>query len=165
MPKVIRALALSVALMGLHAGALSAVGLLEWPSSSETTGPVTVFFPTNAPEQNVQRGEFSMQLAVNAAPIKGNGALVVISHGSTGSPWFYLDVARALVNAGFVVAMPEHYKDNYKDAREPGPASWIRRPPEASKAIDAMARSPVFAPLLQFNNVGMYGMSAGGTPH
>ena len=160
--KTVRALACSWALLGTCMASNAAVGLVEWPSSSEIAGPVTVFFPTNAPEQNVQRGEFSMQLAVNAAPIKGNGALVVISHGSTGSPWFYLDVARALVNAGFVVAMPEHYKDNYEDAREPGPGSWIRRPLEVSKAIDAMARSPVFAPLLQFDSVGMYGMSAGG---
>jgi len=156
--RVIAALVLQATCMASNA----AVGLVEWPSSSEATGPVTVFFPTNAPEQDVRRDDFLMQLAVDAAPIKGNGALVVISHGSTGSPWFYLDVARALVNAGFVVARPEHYKDNYKDAREPGPASWIRRPLEVSKAIDAMARSPVFAPLLQFNSVGMYGMSAGG---
>lgn len=157
MRKAIAALVLQAMCMASQA----AVGLLEWPSS-EVAGPVTVFFPTNAPEQEVRRDEFSMQLAVDATPIKGNGVLVLISHGSTASPWMYLDLARALVNAGFVVAMPEHHKDNYKDAREPGPASWIRRPLEVSKAIDAMARSAVFAPLLQFDSVGMYGMSAGG---
>lgn len=159
--KAVRTLAFSLALLGWHAGALSAVGMVEWPPS-EAAGPVTVFFPTKAPEQDVRRGAFLMQLAIDAAPVKGNGALVVISHGSTAAPWDYLDIARALVDAGFVVAMPEHYKDNDDDAGEPGPASWIRRPLEVSKAIDAMARSPLFAPLLQFDSVGMYGMSAGG---
>lgn len=138
--KAVRTLAFSLALLGWHAGALSAMGMVEWPRS-DAAGPITVFFPSVAAEQGVRRGEFQMQLAVDAAPVRGNGALVVISHGSTAAPWDYLDIARALVDAGFVVAMPEHYKDNEDDASEPGPASWIRRPLEVSKAIDAMARS------------------------
>ncbi|MDI1260280.1 dienelactone hydrolase [Aquabacterium sp.] len=148
----------------LHAVCLASnaeVGLVEWPES-EAAGPVTVFFPTDAAEQDVKRGEVSLRVAVDAAPIKGNGALVVISHGSSASPWVYLDIARALVRAGFVVALPEHYQDNDKNGWEPGPASWKRRPLEVSKAIDAVSKNPTFSPLLQFDRVGMYGMSAGG---
>jgi predicted dienelactone hydrolase len=48
---------------------------------------------------------------------------VVISHGSPASPWVHSDLARTLVEAGFVVAMPEHFADNYKNDSEPGPPS------------------------------------------
>jgi predicted dienelactone hydrolase len=66
------------------------------------------------------------------------------------------------VEAGFVVVMPEHFADNYKDDSEPGPPSWKRRPLEVSRSIDAIASDPRFGPLLKLDKVGMYGMSAGG---
>jgi predicted dienelactone hydrolase len=86
----------------------------------------------------------------------------VASHGSGGSAWTYSDLARVLVDAGFVVAMPLHRGDNYADMSEVGPPSWRRRPAEVSRAIDAVGRDARFAPLLQLDKVGLYGMSAGG---
>ena len=123
---------------------------------------VTVFYPTAAADAPVQRGPFNLSLAVNGAPLRGNGRLVVISHGSGGNPWVHSDLARALVNAGFVVAMPSHKGDNAADPSHPGPASWKMRPVEVSHAIDAVANDARFAPLLSLDKVGMYGMSAGG---
>ena len=86
----------------------------------------------------------------------------MISHGSGGSPWVHADLARALVEAGYVVALPEHHADNYRDDSKPGPDSWTLRPAEVSRAIDAIGRDARFAPLLQLDRVGVYGMSAGG---
>ncbi len=125
-------------------------------------GPVSVYYPTEAPDQRVQRGAMVLQLALDAQPRAGNGRLVLISHGSGGSPWVHADLARRLVEAGFVVAMPEHRADNYKDPSNPGPDSWAQRPAEMSRAIDAMAADPRFAPHLQLDKVGAYGGSAGG---
>jgi predicted dienelactone hydrolase len=88
--------------------------------------------------------------------------MVVVSHGSGGNPWVNSDLARALVADGFVVAMPEHHGDNSRDPAQPGPESWKLRPAEVSRAIDALADSAAFAPLLALDRVGMYGMSAGG---
>jgi len=73
------------------------------------------------------------------------------------------DLARALVESGFVVAVPEHRGDNYKDLSAAGPESWKRRPVEMSRAIDAVGQDPRFAPLLALDKVGMFGMSAAGT--
>jgi predicted dienelactone hydrolase len=87
---------------------------------------------------------------------------VVVSHGSGGSPWVHADLARALVAAGYTVALPEHRRDNSRDFSEPGPASWKLRPAEVSRAIDAMAADARFAPLLALDRVGMFGGSAGG---
>jgi len=128
----------------------------------EGDGPITVFYPTAAAEQPVERGPFKLKLAERGKPERGNGRLVVVSHGSGGSPWVYADLARALVEAGFVVAMPEHQGDNYRDFSKIGPASWKLRPAEVSRAIDALSRDARFASLLSVDKVGVYGMSAGG---
>lgn len=125
-------------------------------------GPVTLYYPTQTAAAPVQRGPFTLQLAEQATPQRGNGRLIVISHGSGGGPWVHADLARSLVQAGFIVAMPQHHGDNSKDNSNPGPASWAIRPQEVSRAIDAVGRDARFAPLLALDQVGMYGMSAGG---
>ena len=157
MNKYLLACLLAVAAACAHAG----VGLTQVPGS-KGDGPVTVYYPTAAEDQTVTRGPFTLKLAPNAAPQRGNGHLVVISHGSGGAPWVHADLARSLVQAGFVVAMPEHHGDNAKDPSQPGPKSWKLRPAEVSHAIDAVAQDTRFNSLLSFDKVGMYGMSAGG---
>lgn len=139
----------------------AAMGLAEIPGTSGD-GPVTVFYPSNDEARPTRRGPFTLNVAVQGAPARGNGRLIVVSHGSGGAPWVHSDLARSLVDAGFVVAMPEHKADNYKDESNPGPDSWTLRPAEVSRAIDAVGRDARFAPLLTLDRVGMYGMSAGG---
>ena len=147
----------------IAAGCLAApsLGLSEIAGTSGD-GPITVFYPTGETARPLALGSYTLNVARNAAPIRGNGRLVVISHGSGGAPWPHADLARALVEAGFVVALPEHQGDNYKDPQRPGPEAWRRRPEEVSRAIDALGREPRFAPLLKLDRVGAYGMSAGG---
>jgi predicted dienelactone hydrolase len=152
----------AAALLALAAGTVRAdVGLLQLPAHGGD-GPVTVFYPTATAAHPVKRGPFTLQVAENAPPERGNGRLVMISHGSGGNPWVHSDLARALVQAGFVVAMPEHHADNAGDPSRPGPDSWKLRPAEVSRAIDAVLADPRFAPLVSHDHVGVYGMSAGG---
>ncbi|MDH6592149.1 putative dienelactone hydrolase [Variovorax sp. TBS-050B] len=139
----------------------AAMGLTQLPGVAGD-GPVTLFYPSDAAAEPVRRGPFTLQAAPQAAPVRGNGRLVVVSHGSGGAPWVHADLARELVAAGFVVAMPEHRADNQRDGSNPGPDSWTLRPAEVSRAIDAVAGDARFAPLLALDRVGMYGMSAGG---
>lgn len=141
--------------------ARAGVGLATLPATPGD-GPVTVFYPTAQAERSVQRGPFTLAVAENAVPARGNGRLVVISHGSGGNAWVHADLARTLVEAGFVVALPQHHGDNAFDHSAPGPESWKRRPGEVSRAIDAVAQAPTLAPLLALDRVGLYGMSAGG---
>ena len=143
------------------AAARAGVGLTE-VAGLEGDGPVTVFYPSEGAAQPVKRGPFTVLVAYDGAPRRGNGRLVVVSHGSGGSAWTYSDLARTLVEAGFTVAMPIHAGDNYRDASAIGPASWRKRPAEVSRAIDAVGRDARFSPLLELDKVGVYGMSAGG---
>jgi predicted dienelactone hydrolase len=140
-----------------HAG----MGMTTLPAVADD-GPVTVFYPTASGDRPVPRGPFTIAMAPDAPPQRGNGRLVAISHGSGGAPWVHTDLARALVEAGFVVAMPEHQGDSFRGVGKRGPDSWKQRPGEVSRAIDAVAADPRFAPLLALDQVGVYGMSAGG---
>ena len=149
------------ATLAAPAAALAAVGVTEI-AGKDGSGPVTVFYPSSSEEQPLKRGPFTLDFAWQGAPVRGNGRLVVVSHGSGGSPWVHSDLARTLVESGFVVASPEHRGDNYKDLSAVGPESWKRRPAEVSRAIDVVGQDPRFAPLLALDKVGMFGMSAGG---
>jgi predicted dienelactone hydrolase len=150
-----------VALALLASLADAAVGVTEI-AGMDGDEPVTIFYPSQIEAQSVTRGPFTLQLALDAAPAPGNRRLVVISHGSGGAPWVHADLARVLVEAGFMVAAPLHKGDNYKDSSMLGPESWKRRPAELSRAVDMVGRAPRFAPLLALDKVGVYGMSAGG---
>jgi predicted dienelactone hydrolase len=125
-------------------------------------GIVTVFYPTAQATMPIKRGNFTLQAAVDSTPVRGNGRLIIISHGSGASPWVYTDLASALVDAGFIVALPEHAGDNYHDHSKVGPASWKLRPLEVSQAIDSMLGDTRFAPLFNAKKIGVWGMSAGG---
>ena len=122
----------------------------------------TVFYPSLGTEISVKQGPFNLSWVPNGQPVKGTGHLIVISHGSGGSPWVHTDLARTLVQRGFTVAIPLHQGDNYIDSSEPGPPSWRKRPQEVSKAIDAVAHYAPLAKYLSFDSIGVFGGSAGG---
>ncbi len=148
--------------VALAAGPVEAgVGLTQI-AAKDGLGVVTVYYPSTSEAQPLKRGPFTFQMAADGAPSRGNGHLIVISHGSGGSPWVHANLAQALVADGFVVAMPAHRGDNYNDPGTPGPESWKLRPVEVSRTIDALGQDPRFRPLLALDRVGMYGMSAGG---
>ena len=156
--RLLAALALGLA---SAAAATAATGLTTLAAPPES-GPITVFYPTAAHAVRLQRGPFVVEAAPDAPPQRGNGRLVVMSHGSGGAPWPQADLAIALVEAGFTVAMPEHAGDNFHDMRAVGPRSWRQRPHEVSQTIDAIGADARFGPLLDIRRVGHYGMSAGG---
>ena len=151
-----------VSLLLLFADACHAIMAWDTLELPQLAGPVAIFYPTEAPPVAIQRGPFVFSAATQAKPSKGNNRLVVFSHGSGGSPWELLDWARVLVEAGYVVAIPEHEGDNWRDKRLQGPSSWLRRPHEISATIDALQNDPRFAQTLNFKNVGVYGTSVGG---
>ena len=162
MRKLPRAVAtLSLLLANAFPAAQAATGVTVLAASA-TDGPIAVFYPTAAVAVPVKRGPFTVNVAVGGAPEQGNGRLIVVSHGSGASAWVYNDLAHSLVAAGFIVAIPEHTGDNWHDHSKIGPPSWKLRPLEASRAIDAITQDARFAPLVDAQRVGVWGMSAGG---
>lgn len=142
--------------------AAASLGWRELPATADLR-PITVHYPSSGRAEPVRHGPAVQLMAPEGEPLRGNGRLVVISHGTGGSPRVHVDLARALVRAGFVVAMPEHRGDTTLDYSDQGSFnSPERRPQEVSRSIDAVARDPRLAPLLDLRQVGVYGMSAGG---
>jgi predicted dienelactone hydrolase len=131
--------------------------------------PITLVYPTAAAAQDVTYGAFTVQIASNAAPLpadstaaSGKRSLIVLSHGTAGSALPEHALAAALARAGFVVAQPEHRGDNWQDFSKAGPESWKTRPQDVRETIDAVARDPALAELVDTRRVGVHGMSAGG---
>jgi predicted dienelactone hydrolase len=145
---------------------INAVGMRQIQSNGM---PITLVYPTAAAAQDVTYGPFTIQVARNAAPLpadstaaSGKRALIVLSHGTAGSALPEHTLAATLARAGFVVAQPEHRGDNWQDFSKAGPGSWKTRPQDVSETIDAVARDPALAPLVDTRRVGVHGMSAGG---
>ncbi len=97
-------------------------------------GPVTLRYPSSSPALPMRRGPFLFNLAHNGLPARGNGRLVVVSHGTGGSPAVHAALARALVRAADVMALPEHVGDTDRDYSTKGNSeSPNRRPLEVSR--------------------------------
>ncbi len=154
---LLAAMAMGLALSG---GTARAAMSMTEIAAAGADGPMTVYYPSDSPSRPGP-GPFALDVAADGQPVRGNGRLVVVSHGTGASPWVYADQARALVDAGFIVALPLHRADNHLDHSD-AQGALARRPLEVSRAIDRMGEDARFAPLLSLERVGVYGMSAGG---
>jgi predicted dienelactone hydrolase len=135
------------------------VGLTQWQTEDR---PVTLVYPTPALAQPTAFGPITLEVAMGAEPAPGRHRLVLMSHGSGGSPAPDHELAATLVRAGFVVAQLLHEGDNHQDQRKAGPESFRLRPQEAVRVMDALAADPVWSQRLDLGKVGVHGMSAGG---
>lgn len=123
---------------------------------------ITLVYPTLQSTSKVHRGPFEIDVALNAAPAKEARHLIVMSHGTGGSAIAEFTLAATLARAGFVVAQPEHRGDNAFDYSKAGPATWETRPREISETIDVVENDAQWSSQLDFEHVGVHGMSAGG---
>lgn len=147
--------------IALHAPmtAQGQVGLTQWQAGATA---VTLVYPTAALSQPTAFGPITLPVARDAEPAPGRHRLVLMSHGSGGSPAPDHALAATLVRAGFVVAQLLHEGDNYRDQRLAGPDAFRLRPQEAMRVMDALAADPAWSQRLDLGKVGVHGMSAGG---
>jgi predicted dienelactone hydrolase len=150
-----------LALSWMPVRAAAQVGLMQWQPQA-LARPVTLVYPTETTTRTTSFGPFTLQVAMNAAPTPGRHRLVVMSHGTAGSPLPEHALAARLARAGFVVAQLFHDGDNHLDQRLAGPESFRLRPIEAVRLIDALAADATWADHLDLSRIGVHGMSAGG---
>ncbi|MBN9466019.1 dienelactone hydrolase [Brevundimonas sp.] len=89
--------------------------------------------------------------------------LIVFSHGNGGEYRGHADTARALAEAGFVVAALTHPRDNYRDLSRS--TQLTARAPQLSRLIDHMTgeRFARVSPIaVDAGRIGAFGFSAGG---
>lgn len=153
---------LAIALLSLAAftaPASAAIGLTRVMAGDL---PVTLVYDSYAPARPWTQGPFTLEVALDAPPPADRRPLIVMSHGTAGSPLSDHEMAATLARAGFVVAQPMHGGDNALDSSRAGPAAWVTRPQEISRTIDALAAHPVWGAHVDTTRVGVHGMSAGG---
>ena len=124
---------------------------------------VRLLHPTRAPARRVPFGPFTLELALDA-PVEGSTLpLVLLSHGSGGTPWTHRDLAAHLARSGFVVALLQHPGNHRGDNRLVDTVDNLRhRPRHVRLAIDAAFADARVGPHLAREGVAVIGHSMGG---
>lgn len=124
---------------------------------------LAVLYPAHGEEHTEHFGPYSLEVATNAAPADGVYPLVVISHGHSGTPWAYRQLAKHLALAGFVVALPAHTGNTRTDNSLAGTAANLaNRPRHITLTIDAVLADATLAPHVSRDGVAVIGHSIGG---
>lgn len=125
--------------------------------------PLALLYPALGEESMTHFGPYSLEVARDATPAEGVNPLVVISHGNSGTPWAYRDLAKHLVRAGFVVALPAHTGNTRHDNTLAGTAANLaNRPRHISLSIDAAITDPLLKAYIATTGVAVIGHSIGG---
>jgi predicted dienelactone hydrolase len=127
------------------------------------TIPMLVMYPSNSPERPEKLGPYTPNVAMDTPIAPGAFPLIVISHGSGGSHLVYRTLAAHLARNGFVVAMPEHPRNNRNNNDLEGTAANLaNRPRHLHLVIDWAFSSEVFGSCLIPDTVAIIGHSMGG---
>lgn len=125
--------------------------------------PMMVFYPSEAPGKTERFGPYTLEVAADAPPRKGEHPLVLISHGSGGAPVLYRTLAHHLAQCGFVVGAPEHPFNNRLDNSLAIKADNLtNRPRHLRIAVDRLFGDDKFACMLKSETFSIVGHSMGG---
>jgi len=142
------------------------VGVDIVSATAEGARPVTtvIYYPADGEAKLTWLGLTPAILARGAPVAAGQHPLIVISHGTSGSPTGHLDTAVALAEHGFIVAALVHNGDNYQDQTSVGAANWIDdRAREVVRVTDYLLGAWGHRSSIDANRIGLFGFSAGAT--
>ncbi len=163
---------LATLLVAAHAHAFEA-GWMRIQTAGATpdapTTTVALYYPTMAAPRVVAMGPFSVDAAIGGKPVDKVKALILLSHGISGTETGHSVLAQALARNGYLVAALRHPGDNWRDQSlmAKGPERYFdERPRQASRVIDAILADPAWKARIatdsQGPRVGALGHSAGG---
>ena len=125
--------------------------------------PYALWYPTDVPDGTVNIGATEFPSTQDAEAAAGPFGLVILSHGSGGSPLGHRDTAIALARAGFIAAAPMHPRNNFRDDIGSHPRIVLDgRPRQLSAVIDALLADPAWSGRIDRRRIGAFGFSAGG---
>jgi predicted dienelactone hydrolase len=163
---------LATLLVAAHAHAYEAGWMqiqIAGTTADAPTTTVALYYPTMAAPRAIAMGPFALDVAIGGKPVDKVKALILLSHGISGTELGHSTLAQALASNGYLVAALRHPGDNYQDRSllEKGPERYFdERPRQASRVIDAILANPAWKDRIatdsQGPRVGALGHSAGG---
>jgi predicted dienelactone hydrolase len=129
------------------------------PVAGDTPLAAAIWYPSEMAERDVSLALFRQSVAVDAPVKGGRHPLVVISHGTGGSLVDHYDTARALAQAGFVVAAITHTGDTRGDRSRA--LRITERPGQLIRLIDYMTTSWPDHDAVDPKRIGAFGFSSG----
>ena len=130
---------LATLLIAAHAHAFEAGWMQIQTAGATPDAPMTtvaLYYPTLAAPRVVAMGPFSVDAAIGGKPVDKVKALILLSHGISGTELGHSTLAQALARNGYLVAALRHPGDNYQDR------SLWRRAPSAT-STSGRAKPPV----------------------
>lgn len=133
------------------------------PDDGRPPFAVVALYPSIEPERAERLGPYTLEVALNGAIELGRFPVVVISHGSGGSPLTHRLLGAHLARAGYIVVLPEHPSNNRTDNSLAGTVTILeQRPRDVRAAIDWAASTDGFGAAADVTRVGIVGHSLGG---
>ena len=103
------------------------------------TFPLLVLYPTGTPGRPEPIGPYTLDVALDAPTKPGPFPLVLISHGTGGTPLTHRLLAHFLARHGFVVGLPRHHANHRDDnSWHNTPDNLVARPRHLTLAIDGL---------------------------
>ncbi|HTV76854.1 MAG TPA: hypothetical protein VMF03_01245 [Steroidobacteraceae bacterium] len=122
-----------------------------------------VHYPCLTPSAPTRFGPYELDVSVGAAPAPGRFPLVLVSHGSGGSPLLYRTLSLLLARSGYLVALSRHPGNSLGDDDLAGTAEILRnRPRQLLRLMDALFADALFGPVIAPGPVTAIGHSLGG---
>ena len=163
---------LATLLVAVHAHAFEAGWMQIQTAGATPDAPMTtvaLYYPTTAAPRLVPMGPYSVDAAIGGKPVDKVKALILLSHGFSGTELGHSSLAQALARNGYLVAALRHPGDNWQDRSliEKSPERYFdERPRQASRVIDAILADPAWKVRIAADSqgplVGALGHSAGG---
>lgn len=120
-------------------------------------------YPCVQPAAPTRFGPYELQVSVDAPPAPGRFPLVLISHGSGGSPLVYRSLSLALARAGYFVALPKHPGNSLGDDDLANTVENLRnRPRQLLRVLEALLADATLRAAIAPEPVTAIGHSMGG---
>jgi predicted dienelactone hydrolase len=120
-------------------------------------------YPCEQPSRPTRFGPYELDVSVGAPPARGRFPLVLISHGSGGSPLVYRTLSLLLARSGYLVALARHPGDTLGDNEQANSVETLRnRPAQLVALLDALVADATFGACIADEPVTAIGHSMGG---
>jgi predicted dienelactone hydrolase len=137
---------------------------IRFPNPGHAPLSAAIWYPTSAKPGFALLGLTGERVARDGAVLGDHLPLIIVSHGTGGTPFGHADTALALASSGFVVVAPMHSGDNFQNDSDVGKTGWLpNREGDLRRTLDMVTTTWKDRAHLDPRRIGFFGFSAGAT--